>query len=185
MSLGTADHKLIKACKKGDNQAQKELYDLFAPKMMVIALRYSKSVPEAEDILQDAFVKVFQKIGSLKQDDKLGGWIKRIVINTALNQNRSKLYMFPMSQVEENTISDESEINLSEIHFQELLKMIQALPLGCQTIFNLYAIEGYSHSDIAKKLGISSGTSKSQYSRARKILREKLESIENVNYGAV
>ena len=185
MSFGSADHKLIKACKNGDNQAQRELYDLFAPKMMVIALRYSKAVPEAEDILQDAFVKVFQKIGSLKHHDKLGGWIKRIVINTALNQNRSKLYMFPMSQVEENTLSGENEINLSEIHFQELLKMIQALPVGCQIIFNLYAIEGYSHSENAKKLDISSGTCKSQYSRAKKILRQKLKEFENVNYGAV
>ena len=93
--------------------------------------------------------------------------------------------MFPVSQVEENTLSGENEVNLSEIHFQELLKMIQALPVGCQIIFNLYAIEGYSHSEIAKKLDISSGTCKSQYSRAKKILRQKLKEFENVNYGAV
>ena len=179
------DHKLIKACKNGDNHAQKELYDLFSPTMMVIALRYSKSVSDAEDILQEAFVKVFQKIGSLKRHDKLGGWIKRIVINTSLNQNRSKLYMFPMSHVDEITLHSENEVDLSEIHFQELLKMIQALPAGCQIIFNLYAIDGYSHSEIAEKLDISSGTSKSQYSRARKILREELEEFENVNYGSV
>ena len=177
--------KLLARCKKNDPDSQKQVYELFAPKMLVVALRYSKTTHEAEDIIQESFLKVFNSLKTLRETEKVEGWIKRIVVNTALNQNRSKLYMFPMTELEEDSSVTEEDVGLHEIHFQELIKLIQSLPSGCQMIFNLYAIEGFSHKEIAGKLGISEGTSKSQYSRARSLLQEKLGTAQSISYGAV
>lgn len=174
---------LIEGCKKGDRVSQRDLYDHFSPKMMVVCLRYSKSDQEAEDILQESFIKIFDKIKDFKGESRLIYWIKRIVINTALNHGRRKLYMFPMVDV--TLVEDvvRSDFSLAGFHFKELLKMIQQLPSGCQVVFNLYAIEGYNHNEIAEMLGISVGTSKSQYSRARMLLREMIGKEEKVSYG--
>lgn len=172
---------LIDGCKSNDPEAQKQLYDHFASKMMVVALRYSKSTLEAEDIIQEAFIKVFKHIKSFKGDSSLFYWIKRIVVNTALNQNRSKLYLFPMVDVNEVNKIDEA-INLSEHSWQDLLKLIQQLPTGCQVIFNLYAIEGFGHKEIAEQLNISEGTSKSQYARARMLLQKMIVNDEKLSY---
>ena len=177
--------RLLAECKKGDQAAQKGLYDLYAPKMLVVALRYSKTTHETEDIIQEAFLKIFKSIDTLREVEKIEGWIKRIVVNTALNQNRSKLYMFPMAELNENSKTSSENMDLSSFHFKELLKMIQSLPAGCQVIFNLFAIEAYTHQEIAEKLGISSGTSKSQYARARVLLQEMVKESQKVNYGTV
>ncbi len=177
-----SEKALIQACIKGERKAQRSFYDLYAPKMMVVALRYSKSDLEAEDIIQEAFIKIFDKIKDFRAESSLGFWVKRIVINTALNHQRSKLYMFPMVDVYEMKEESEQDISLSGYHFQEMLKIIQELPSGCQIIFNLYAIEGYSHQEIAKMLGISVGTSKSQYSRAKELLRKRFENEEKLSY---
>lgn len=152
--------------------------------MMVVCLRYSRTTAEAEDILQEGFIKVFQGIRNFRQESKLGTWITRIMVNTALNFQRRKLYLFPMVDVHEIDLP-QAEISLPGIHFTELIEMIQSLPQGCQIVFNLFAIEGYSHREIAEMLGISEGTSKSQYSRARTILQEKLlkESSYFTRYG--
>lgn len=167
------EQELIEGCRKGDRASQKALYDSYCKKMMAVCLRYSKSTPEAEDILQEGFVKVFHGLDGFRQDAKLGTWMTRIMVNTALNHHRKKLYLFPMVDVEKTDLQ-ESEVSLSGMHFSELLKMIQELPQGCQIVFNLFAMEGYSHKEIANKLGISEGTSKSQYARARVLLQEKL-----------
>jgi len=185
MTFNAYRNNLIKACIKGDRNAQKDLYDLFAPKMMVVALRYSKSTAEAEDVLQEGFLKVFQNIGMLSDENSLEGWIRKIIVNTSLNQNRSKIYMFPMKEVEESTSYSEAEVNLSDLGFKDLLKLIQSLPDGCQVIFNMYAIEGYSHKEISESLRISIGTSKSQLARARELLRFKLEKRREGNYGTI
>jgi RNA polymerase sigma-70 factor (ECF subfamily) len=185
MSVVSEVNKLLAECKKGKSAAQKGMYDLFAPRMLVVALRYSKTTHEAEDVLQEAFLKVFKSISKLREHEKLEGWIKKIVVNTALNQNRSKLYMFPMAEISEFTKIGSEEVDLSSLHFKELLSMIQELPTGCQVIFNLFAIEGYSHKEIAEKLDISVGTSKSQYSRARGLLQEMVKKAQKVNYGTV
>lgn len=166
---------LIEGCRKGDRASQKALYDFFCKKMMVVCLRYSKSIAEAEDILQEGFVKVFQGLGGFRQDAKLETWMTRIMVNTALNHHRKKLYLFPMVDVEKADLI-EDEISISGLHFSELLAMVQALPQGCQIVFNLFAIEGYSHKEIAEKLGISEGTSKSQFARARMLLQERIKS---------
>jgi len=177
--------QLIKACIKEDRKAQKELYDLFASKMMMISLRYSKSQMEAEDILQESFIKVFSNLKNLREITNLGAWIKRIVINTALNYQRGKLYLYPMVDIGNIKLSYDENVALSHLRLEELLKMIQELPLGCQVIFNLYAIEGFTHKEIAEKLEISEGTSKSQYARAKTLLQNKIEEGSNDNYGKV
>jgi RNA polymerase sigma factor (sigma-70 family) len=178
------EHELIDGCRKGNRTFQKALYEFYCRKMMVICLRYSKTTGEAEDILQEGFIKVFQGIKDFRQESKLETWITRIMVNTALNQQRKKLYLFPMVDVEEIDLP-EDEISISSIHFTQLLDIIKSLPQGCQTVFNLFAIEGYNHKEIADLLNISEGTSKSQYARARILLQQKLlkESPYYTRYG--
>jgi RNA polymerase sigma factor (sigma-70 family) len=179
-----SEQELIDGCRKGSRSSQKALYERYCRKMMAVCLRYSKTTAEAEDILQEGFVKVFHGMKSFRQESKLETWITRIMVNTALNFQRKKLYLFPMVDVHEIDIA-EDEISISGINFSQLLEMIQSLPQGCQIVFNLFAIEGYNHKEIATLLGISEGTSKSQYSRARSLLQEKLlkESSYYSRYG--
>ncbi len=167
------EQELIEGCRKKDRAAQRVLYDRYCRKMMVLCLRYSKTTAEAEDILQEGFVKVFNAIANFRQEAKLETWITRIMVNTALNVQRKKLYLYPMVDVEEMELP-ENEVSISGIHFKQLLEMIQSLPQGCQIVFNLFAIEGYSHKEIAEQLGISEGTSKSQFARAKSLLQQKL-----------
>ncbi|GAB4131420.1 MAG: RNA polymerase sigma factor [Raineya sp.] len=144
--------------------------------MLVVALRYTSGRLEAEDVLQESFIKVFKNIHSFRQDCSLETWIKRIVINTALKQNRSKLYLFPALDVQDLSEDyQESTEFLSQLHYEDLLAMVQKLAPRYRVIFNLYAIEGYQHNEIAEMLGISEGTSKSQYSRAKQVLKEMIE----------
>jgi RNA polymerase sigma-70 factor (ECF subfamily) len=166
--------ELIDQCKKGKRAAQKVLYDLYCQKMMVVCMRYAKSVGEAEDMLQEGFIKVFQHIKNFRGESALGTWITRIMINTALNANRKKLYLYPMVDVEDMKIPI-LDSGIEQMHFKQLLEMIQNLPTGCQTVFNMYAIDGYGHKEIAEQLGISEGTSKSQYARARQLLQRMIE----------
>lgn len=178
------ENELIDGCRKGNRASQKALYDRFCKKMMVVCLRYSKSSPEAEDILQEGFVKVFQGLEGFRQDAKLETWMTRIMVNTALNHHRKKLYLYPMVDVDDMDLP-QTEVSLSGIHFTQLLEMIQALPQGCQVVFNLFAIEGYGHKEISEMLGISEGTSKSQFARARSLLQSRLlkESSYYKQYG--
>lgn len=177
------EEELIAGCIDGNRKYQKILYERYAKKMMTVCLRYAKSTQEAEDILQESLIKVFSKLKTFRAESKLETWIKRIVINTALNYQRSKLYLYPMVDVDGmHSLKDKNEAPISAFHFNELLKMIQALPIGCQMIFNLYAIEGYQHHEIAEALNIKVGTSKSQYARARQLLQEMLMNAERENY---
>ncbi|GAA5027142.1 DNA-directed RNA polymerase sigma-70 factor [Marivirga lumbricoides] len=166
--------ELIKGCQKGDRKSQYQLYQQFASGMMVVAMRYSKSTQEAEDILQEGFIKVFQYIKNFREESSLGYWIKRIIINTALNHQRNKLYLYPMVDVDDMK-DGLGSVSVENMAVEELMELVQSLPTGCQVIFNLYAVEGYQHKEIAKMLSISEGTSKSQYSRARKLLIDYLE----------
>lgn len=165
------DEDLIAKCIEGDQQAQRELYNRYASKLMPMAMRYAKSQADAEDILQDAFIKIFRGLESFRKEAQFLTWMKRIVINTSINHNRKKLYQEPMLDIEKTTLHVEQELILSQFHFTELLAMIQKLPVGCRTVFNMFAIEGYAHKEIAEKLEISEGTSKSQYSRARALMK--------------
>ncbi|MBV6639952.1 MAG: RNA polymerase sigma factor [Cyclobacteriaceae bacterium] len=178
-----SEEELIKGCCKQDAKAQQQLYDTFAPRMYAVALRYTKMEQEAEDILQEAFLKVFKKIGDFRKDSSLAYWIKRIVINTALNHQRSKLYLYPMVDVNDLSQYSANETAVSSLSQKELMEMIRRLPSGCQIIFNLYAIEGFKHHEIAEMLDLSEGTSKSQYARAKSLLKEWINESNKVNYG--
>jgi RNA polymerase sigma factor (sigma-70 family) len=179
-----SEQELIDGCRNGNRVAQKALYDRYCKKMLVVCLRYSKTTAEAEDILQEAFVKVFKAIKDFRQESKLETWITRIMVNTALNVQRKKLYLYPMVDVEELELPEE-EVSISGLHFSQLIEMIQALPQGCQIVFNLFAIEGFSHKEIAEQLGISEGTSKSQFARAKSLLQQRItkESTYYERYG--
>jgi RNA polymerase sigma-70 factor (ECF subfamily) len=166
--------EIIEACVKGDRHAQRSLYEIFSKKMFVVCLRYTKSQQEAEDILQDSFIKVFKNLKSYRGDSRIDYWIKRIVVNTALNSQRKKLYMYPMVDIEDVKNDFDLDKTLTAFGLEELLNMIKELPTGCQAVFNMFAIEGFSHKEIAKMLDVSEGTSKSQFSRARKLLKEKI-----------
>lgn len=176
------EQELVKACVKGDRAAQKALYEHYCRKMMVVCQRYAKSSPEAEDALQEGFLKVFSSLKSFRGDSALSTWITRIMINTALNGQRQKLYLLPMVDITEVVLPENEEISLASFNLSELIGMIQSLPDGCRLVFNLFAIEGYNHKEIAGMLGISEGTSKSQYSRAKSLLKVKLNVHNNV-YG--
>lgn len=174
-----SENELIDGCRKGDRAFQKALYERYCRKMLVVCLRYSKTTAEAEDILQEAFVKVFNALKDFRQESKLETWITRIMVNTALNAQRRKLYLYPMVDVQEIDVPD-TELSVSGINFNQLLEMIQTLPHGCQIVFNLFAIEGFSHKEIAERLGISEGTSKSQFARAKSLMQAKL--LKESNY---
>lgn len=177
-----SDQELINGCAKGDRAAQKALYDRYCRKMLVFCQRYARSTAEAEDILQEGFIKVFKSIGQFRAESRLDTWMTRIMINTALNSQRQKLYMLPMVDITEIQLPESEEISLSGFHLTELVAMIQSLPDGCRIVFNLFAIEGYSHKEIGEMLDISEGTSKSQYNRAKVLLRTKLGAAE-MSYG--
>jgi len=178
-----SDKFLIKGCKKSQSKAQEALYAKYSKVMYAVALRYVRGIQEAEDILQESFIKVFENIKKFRGDSSLPYWIKRIVVNTALNHQRSKLFLYPMVDIVNLDKLVVNEDVFSEFSHQELIKMIMSLPDGCRIIFNMYAIEGYKHHEIAVKLKISEGTSKSQYSRAKKLLIKMLESKDHVKYG--
>lgn len=177
--------ELIEGCIKQDRNMQEQLYKKYAASMYAVAYRYAKMQQEAEDITQEAFVKVFKNIENFRKDSSLPYWIKRIVINTALNHQRSKMYLFPMMDVNELKSQQITENVLDNFSYEELLKMIKELPDGCRTIFNLYAIEGYKHQEIAMLLDINEGTSKSQYFRAKALMKDKIEERNKIKYGQI
>ena len=170
------DEQLFQGCREKNLTAQKELYDRFAKKMMGICLRYADSAAEAQDTLQDGFIKVFEKINSYHATGSLEGWIKRVMVNTALDNFRRRKH--ERHHVELN-VNDTQHNSYEEVHdnvsAQELLRIIQKLPSGYRTVFNLYAIEGYSHKEIGEMLGINESTSKSQYSRAKMHLQKTIQ----------
>ena len=177
--MGMTDQDLIKECINNNPKAQKELYDRFASKMMGVSYRYANSQEEAKDILQDAFIKVFGRIGSFKKEGSLEGWIRRIVVNTALdNIRKRKKDKQNVSLTEAEHLASNKDYIIENLSADDLLQMLKTIPIGYRTVFNLYAIEGYSHKEIADSLGITENTSKSQYSRAKAFLRNLLEQYE-------
>ncbi|MER2999529.1 RNA polymerase sigma factor [Pontibacter populi] len=153
---------------------QRLLYDLYAKKMMMVCLRYAPTTFEAEDIVQEGFVKVFSNIQNFKRDCPLEYWIRKIIVNTALKHLRQKSLLTVSHESEEVENLSSGDYNLNDYSMDELLSIIQSLAPRYRMVFNLYAIEGYNHKEIGEMLDISEGTSKSQYSRARAILQSIL-----------
>ena len=169
------EDELIKGCLRRDRNAQKQLYDMYSSKMYGLCYRYVKDVMEAEDILVTAFMKVFDKIAQFKSEGSFEGWIRRIVVNEALTYLRRHRSMYLETELEQADREPDYNSLSDHLEAEDLLKMIQELPAGYRIVFNLYAIDGYSHKEIAEQLGISENTSKSQLSRARTYLQKVLQ----------
>jgi RNA polymerase sigma-70 factor (ECF subfamily) len=169
------DEDLVKECVSGSSVAQKKFYDMFARKMMGVCLRYTNNYEEAQDVLQDAFVKIFNKLPDFQSKGSLEGWIRRIMVNTALDAYRkAKKHQSNVDVDSVGYLLDSEDYTIENINAQDLLKIIQSIPEGYRVVFNLFAIEGYSHKEVADRLGVTESTSKSQYSRAKKMLRKIL-----------
>lgn len=169
--------KLWQECTLQNRRAQEQIYNYFSKKMYAVCLRYAHTTVEAEDILQNAFVKIFTKHQLYDKTGALDGWIKRIVINTAIETFRKNKGKYTESIEDWESTQKISSLSADQTEYKDLLALIQRLPLGYRTIFNLYAIEGYSHREIADLLDISEGTSKSQLSRARQWLQSYLNKV--------
>jgi len=160
---------------EGNRRMQEELYRRFSPRMYAVCLRYAGNAEEAEDILQEGFIKIFKKLGSFRGEGSFEGWIRRIFVNTAIEHFRRKRYLQPVTEKEENTIEGKYISVLDELAEQDILALVQELSPGYRTVFNMYVVEGYTHKEIADMLGISEGTSKSQLSRAKVILQDMVK----------
>ncbi len=165
--------QLIENCKNNDTKAQSELYKLFSSKLFAVCLKYSRNYAEAEDNLQDAFLTIFKKMEQYKNKGSFEGWLKRITINTVMQQYRSEKVFDMVNE----TVVDEIEIEMDDedLSMDYLLKIIQELPDRYRLVFNMYVLDGYSHKDIADMLNIHIGTSKSNLARARFILKQTIE----------
>ncbi len=176
----------IRLLQKGDRLAQKELYDTYSAKFFGLAMRYAGSKEEAEDILQDAFLKIFQNVKKFRFEGSFEGWMRRIIVNTAIihyHKTKKEKFHKDFEEIKETDIDNIFVENEQEFTMDELLAVIQSLPPGYRTVFNLYAIEGYKHKEIAEMLKIDENTSKSQYHRARKLLQKKLNELKKKKYG--
>ena len=181
-------NQLLKDCLKLKPEAQRMLYEHFAPSMLGVCFRYTKSMSDAEEVLQEGFVKVFSRLSQFKGDGELGGWIRKIMVNTALTYLKTnQKYRYDLSYDETPLHLVSTENPIVDLQTKELAELIRQLPTGFQTIFNLYAVEGYKHAEIASMLGINEGTSRSQYARARILLIELIEKFslkeKNGHYG--
>src|SRR5688572_13995930 len=165
---------LVKGCKRGDHHAQQRLFDLYSARMYGICSRYVKYTMQAEDILVIGFTKVFEKISQFKGEGSFEGWIRRIMVNESLSYLRRTRAMVIETDLEKADREPDYDRLSDHLEAEDLLKMIEQLPPGYRIVFNMYAIDGYSHKEIADSLGISENTSKSQLSRARLYLQKLL-----------
>lgn len=166
----------IEQCILGCRQSQKALYDYYSAKMFAICLRYSKNQMDAEDIMQDAFVKLFNNLAGFRGEGSFDGWVRRIFVNTAIEFIRkNKMANAEIGEGIENSVPTEAKDALDNLFEKDLLRSTGNLSDGYRTVFSMYAVDGYSHKEIADKLGITESTSKSQFSRAKAILRNILQ----------
>ena len=168
---------LLRGCMDGNRRMQEELYRRFSPRMYAVCLRYAGNAEEAEDILQEGFIKIFKKLDSFRSEGSFEGWVRRIFVNTAIEHFRRKRYLMPVTEKEENTIEGKYVSVLDELAEKDILALLQELSPGYRTVFNMYVVEGYTHKEIADMLGISEGTSKSQLSRAKVILQDMVRTF--------
>ncbi|AMR31648.1 RNA polymerase subunit sigma-70 [Mucilaginibacter sp. PAMC 26640] len=175
--------ELVLRCKAGQRKAQEMLYKLLAAKMMGVCLRYATDRMEAEDMLQNGFIKVFQKMQDYRGDGSFEGWVRRIMVHSSIEYYRKHHRMMQLVEFDEAGL--EPSVNAaaaSSLEAKDLLALVTALSPGYRMVFNLYAIDGYSHKEIAEIVGISEGASKSQLSRARAVLKEQILQIEKKSY---
>jgi len=154
---------------------QEELYRRFSPKMYAVCFRYANNADDAQDLLQEGFIKVFRNLHRFRAEGSFEGWIRRIFVNTSIEHYRKKsVHTSSVSEKEQDSIEDADISALENLAQNDILKIIQELSPGYKTVFNLYVVEGYAHKEIGELLGISEGTSKSQLARAKSILQKKI-----------
>ncbi len=167
---------IITGCIAGNRSCQSDLYTLFSPKMIIVCLRYSKNLEEAEEILQDGFIRVFKFISQFKNEGSFEGWVRKIMVNCALQKLRSQVNLRPVVSLNAAEHEESSEENITAtISGKEMLQMVQALSPAYRMVFNLYYFEGYKHREIAMMLGIEEGTSKSNLSQAKRVLQNAVK----------
>jgi RNA polymerase sigma-70 factor (ECF subfamily) len=176
--LTRSEEELRALCIKGDGNAQNELYRRYAPKLWGVCLRYAKNAMSAEDILQEGFIRIFTYLDRFENKGSFEGWMRRTMVNTAINYYKKNLSASKEAEYHEYMSGKNNDADaVSALSHEELLILVQQMPNGYRTIFNLYVVEGYSHKEIAKQLGISENTSKSQLSRARSFLQNRIRKI--------
>lgn len=179
-------NKLIHGCIRNNRESQYQLYNLLSPRMYAVCLRYCNDRDTAEDLLQEGFVKVFQNLEKYRGDGSFEGWVRKIFVNTAVENFRKSNKMVPLVNLDAVSFNLEYEAPPHDLHVEDLMKFVQSLSPGYRTIFNLYVVEGYSHKEISEMLNISEGTSKSQLARARYLLQKMIaEDQQKIQINAV
>lgn len=179
MKTMASDKDIINGCLKGDKRYQKLLFDRYASVLLPVCMRYSNNRQEAEDILQEGFIKIFENLKRFRKEGSLEAWMKKIVVNTALNYYRANLKHFHHQDVDDYAEILPGSLNSQkQIYPEDIMELIRQMPIGYRTVFNMFDIEGYSHKEIAKKLGITENTSKTQHCKARKLLQKWLADYE-------
>ena len=174
--------RLINRCADGQPAAQKQLYEMYSSKMYGVCMRYMKNTEDAEDVLQEGFVKVFKKMSTFKNSGSFEGWMRTIFVNTALRQlekqkrTDSEILLPELPEIETSLTA------FHQLAYKELIQLVNELPTGYRLVFNLYIIEGYTHKEIAERLKISEGTSKSQLARAKNYLKHQVTKLYNINW---
>ncbi len=172
---------ILSGCIAGNRNSQSDLYKLFSPKMMIVCLQYSKNLQEAEEILQDGFIRVFKFIGQFKNEGSFEGWIRKIMVNCALQKLRSQINLRPVISLNAEVHDDAHEENIIDnISGKEMIQMVQALSQAYRIVFNLFYFEGYKHKEIAEMLGVQEGTSKSNLAQAKRILQNAIKKNLNI-----
>ena len=175
------EDELIKACIEKNNRAQKTLFDEFSPRLLGVCLRYAQNRDEAQDMLQDGFIKIFQKLEAYSGTGSFGGWMHRTMVNTCLDSIRkNSKYKYSVEIEKADYLVHDEATALSNIRTKELLVLIQQLPDGYRVVFNMFAIEGYGHKEIAEKLNITENTSKSQFRKARLKLQKAIIELDKI-----
>jgi RNA polymerase sigma factor (sigma-70 family) len=177
-----SDQEIIEGCARHERKAQKLLYDRYSGLLLGVCLRYAVDRAEAEDILQDSFLKIFFRIKDFTGSGSFVGWLRKVVVNTAITHYHLNLKHRYHIEIEEYVTTESGGSGFEEDFYtsDELFRVLGELPGGYRMIFNLYAVEGYKHKEIAEMMGIDTSTSKSQYSRAKAVIRDKLESLRKL-----
>jgi len=174
-----SESDLIQGCIDQNPVMQRELYDRFASKMYGVCLRYAGNTNDADDVLQEGFIKVFKNISRFRSEGSFEGWIRRIFVNTCIEQYRKKVKSYNITEAHENSVEDQDLDAMDRLAAKDMVKLINELSPGYKAVFNLHVVEGYSHKEIADMLAISEGTSKSQLARAKGALKKLLETKYN------
>jgi len=178
MGIKSKEQNIVKRCLQGDQKAQRQLYQTYANKMFAVCLRYGSGRQDAEDILQEGFIKVFKNLERFQFKGSFEGWVRRIIVNSAIEHYRKNLKWKYTEDAQEVNIASKEIGVIQALNADDLMKLVQKLPVGYRTVFNLFVIEGYAHQEIAEMLDVSESTSKTQLFKARAALKVMIEQLE-------